>query len=362
MTIQNINHLLFSVSNLEESITFYENVFDAKLLVKGKNTAYFDVNGLWLALNVEKDIPRNEIRHSYTHIAFTISEDDFDKMYNKLVQLKVNILDSRQRDEKDKKSIYFTDPDGHKFEFHTGTLQDRLDYYKKEKLHMAFFDNVSRSDSMNKAMIFDMDGTLFQTNLILEPALDATFDVLRTKGLWQGDTPIEKYREIMGVPLPVVWETLCPMHTVEIREESNVLFHVKLIEQIRNRKGALYPNTEKTLAVLSENYPLYIASNGQIDYLQAIVETYQLERFIKGTYSIQSIASGHKSDLVKRVIEENAIHYGAVVGDRSSDIQAAHDNQLLSIGVRFDFAQDKELQKADIVIDDLTTLLKIKID
>nr|WP_155593358.1 HAD hydrolase-like protein [Lysinibacillus cavernae] len=215
---------------------------------------------------------------------------------------------------------------------------------------------------MNKAMIFDMDGTLFQTNLILEPALDATFDVLRTKGLWQGDTPIEKYREIMGVPLPVVWETLCPMHTVEIREESNVLFHVKLIEQIRNRKGALYPNTEKTLAVLSENYPLYIASNGQIDYLQAIVETYQLERFIKGTYSIQSIASGHKSDLVKRVIEENAIHYGAVVGDRSSDIQAAHDNQLLSIGVRFDFAQDKELQKADIVIDDLTTLLKIKID
>ena len=51
---------------------------------------------------------------------------------------------------------------------------------------------------MNKAFIFDMDGTLFQTNLILEPALDATFDVLRTNGLWQGETPIEKYREIMG--------------------------------------------------------------------------------------------------------------------------------------------------------------------
>ncbi|WP_342535141.1 FosM family fosfomycin resistance protein [Lysinibacillus sp. FSL K6-1151] len=141
MTIQHINHLLFSVSNLEESIAFYENVFDAKLLVKGKSTAYFDVNGLWLALNVERDIPRNEIHHSYTHIAFTICEDNYDKMYDKLLQLKVNILTGRQRDEKDKKSIYFTDPDGHKFEFHTGTLQDRLAYYKQEKPHMTFFDN-----------------------------------------------------------------------------------------------------------------------------------------------------------------------------------------------------------------------------
>lgn len=215
---------------------------------------------------------------------------------------------------------------------------------------------------MNKAFIFDMDGTLFQTNLILEPALDATFDVLRTNGLWQGETPIEKYREIMGVPLSVVWETLCPMHALEIREESNVLFHVKLIEQIRGHKGALYPNAEQTLATLSKNYPLYIASNGQVDYLQAIVETYQLERFIKGIYSIQAIASGHKSDLVKRVVDENKIDYGAVVGDRSSDIQAAQDNQLLSIGVRFDFAQDKELEKADIVIDDLTDLLKVTFD
>lgn len=73
-------------------------------------------------------------------MAFSINENDFNECYNWLKENNVNILDGRLRDIRDKKSIYFTDPDGHKLELHTGSLQDRIAYYKEEKTYIKFYE------------------------------------------------------------------------------------------------------------------------------------------------------------------------------------------------------------------------------
>ena len=207
---------------------------------------------------------------------------------------------------------------------------------------------------MNIAMIFDMDGTLFQTNKILQTSLEDTFEMLRWEELWEGETPLEMYREIMGVPLSVVWETLLPEHPSPIHLKANELFHEKLIKNIKEGKGALYPHTKELLFYLStRGYPIFVASNGHPHYLESIVSHYGLDEWITKCYSIQEIESKEKGDLIRKVKKDNQLMYGAVIGDRLSDFQGAERNDFLSIGCKFDFSKVEELTQADVVVNDL---------
>ncbi|MDN4607687.1 HAD family hydrolase [Sporosarcina highlanderae] len=213
---------------------------------------------------------------------------------------------------------------------------------------------------MSQAIIFDMDGTLFQTDTILELALEDTFEHLRSMDKWNTMTPIEKYREIMGVPLPKVWETLLPNHSNEERDYTDAFFLKRLLENISIGRGALYPNVKEVFSYLKgNNYSIYIASNGLTEYLRAIASYYNLDNWVTEMFSIQQIDSLNKSELVHSIIKKYGITNGAVVGDRLSDINAAKENGLIAVGCNFDFAREDELAHADLVIDDLIEIKAI---
>lgn len=213
---------------------------------------------------------------------------------------------------------------------------------------------------MPQSVIFDMDGTLFQTDKILKLALDDTFEHLRSINKWGRDTPIDGFREIMGAPLPKVWEILLPDHSDEDRQYTDKYFLEKLLENIGKGNGALYPNVPEVFSYLtSKGYSIYIASNGLIAYLNEIVRYYGLNQWVSETFSIQQIDTLDKSDLVGNIVRKYGITAGVVVGDRLSDIKAAKQNGLLAVGCNFDFAREDELVQADVVINDLLELLPV---
>jgi phosphoglycolate phosphatase len=201
------------------------------------------------------------------------------------------------------------------------------------------------------AVIFDMDGTLFQTETVLVPALHKTFDRLRREGQWQGDTPVEEYLRILGVPIPEVWRQLMPEASEAVRDRAAAWFLDDIIDEIGQGNGRLYPDVLTTLAVLADQgIPLFVASNGRQRYLAAIRTAFQLEHYFIDFYSLDRFSLMSKSALVKQLLNDYQIERAVMVGDRYSDIQAAKDNGLWAIGCRFGFANDEELRGADVII------------
>lgn len=213
---------------------------------------------------------------------------------------------------------------------------------------------------MNKipfAVIFDMDGTLFQTETVLVPALHKTFDRLRREGLWQGDTPVEEYLRILGVPIAEVWRQLMPEASEAVRKQADAWFLEDIIREIEQGNGRLYPDVLTTLAALADQeIPLFVASNGRQRYLAAIRTAFLLERYFIDFYSLDRFSLSSKSALVKQLLNDYQIERAALVGDRRSDIQAAKDNGIWSIGCRFGFAAGEELAEADVVIEQFCEL------
>lgn len=120
-----LNHITLSVKNLEQSFTFYKDVLCFKPLIKKQRSAYFLCGELWFCIEEDQNARAHELPE-YTHIAFSISQNEFELMRNKLQQFGVKEF---KKNSSEGDSIYFLDPNGHKLEIHVGNWKTRLQKY-----------------------------------------------------------------------------------------------------------------------------------------------------------------------------------------------------------------------------------------
>lgn len=134
--IKGLNHITFSVRNLDTSFEFYTSVLGFNPLMRNAKSAYFLAGNLWFCIEEEPaftPMPATD----YTHTAFSVDQNDFSKFSDKIIQSGVKIF-KENKSEGD--SLYFLDPDGHKLEIHAGNWQSRIDAYKKHnQSSMTFF-------------------------------------------------------------------------------------------------------------------------------------------------------------------------------------------------------------------------------
>jgi len=132
--LNGINHITIAVSDLERSVAFYQQRLGMGLKVTWAKGAYLEVGGQWICLSVDAAQPSRD----YSHIAFDISEQQFDLFSQSLVTSGVKLW-KKNKSEGD--SLYLLDPDGHKLEIHVGTLTTRLQKMRNNATpDMIFYD------------------------------------------------------------------------------------------------------------------------------------------------------------------------------------------------------------------------------
>lgn len=132
--IEGLSHITLITRDLERMSAIIEQVLDGRqVYASGDDTfslsreKFFIVGGQWIAVMEGESLPSR----SYNHIAFKIAASDIDEYRARIEKLGLEFRESRPRVEGEGHSLYFYDEDNHLFELHTGTLNERLERYRR---------------------------------------------------------------------------------------------------------------------------------------------------------------------------------------------------------------------------------------
>ncbi|WP_010272107.1 HAD family hydrolase [Paenibacillus senegalensis] len=210
-----------------------------------------------------------------------------------------------------------------------------------------------------EAILFDLDGTLFKAETLMEPAYFAMFDQLREEGSYEGETPpVERLLGGLGMLLRQIWERVLPGASDDLINRMNDLMLEHQLKLLENGTGELYEGVPEMLAALKEKgIRLFVASNGLEDYVKQVVQHKGISEYFEQLYSAGEFQTPSKAVLVRLLMDTHGVSRCWMVGDRSSDVEAGLKNGLTVVGCNYaDFGAGGELTGAHHLITDIRQL------
>ena len=179
---------------------------------------------------------------------------------------------------------------------------------------------------MKKGIIFDMDGTLWDSAAgVAESWNEAILAYgYERKPLTAGDI-----QSVMGKTMEDIADILFPELNVMQRKELLDLCCRLENDYLRRHGGVLYPDIRKTMEKLKVNYHLYIVSNCQAGYIEAFLDYYKFHDLIE---DIECYGNNDKpkGENIALLYQRNNLDDAVYVGDIQGDYDAS-----MSAGVRF---------------------------
>lgn len=189
---------------------------------------------------------------------------------------------------------------------------------------------------MKKGIIFDVDGTLWDS---AKPVAESWTLMLerRYPELARIITSDDMYRN-MGKTMDAIGADLFPGLAPDKRDEVMDACMRYENEYLADHPGVTYPNMKETLAALSREYGLYIVSNCQEGYIEALMAACGIASYISDTECFG--ATGRpKGDNIRLVMEWNGLKKCLYVGDTAMDQEAAGKAGIPFVFASYGFGQ-----------------------
>lgn len=189
---------------------------------------------------------------------------------------------------------------------------------------------------MKKGIIFDMDGTLWDSTDIVAKSWT---DAVKEWGLPDKIITPDDMRGVMGLTMDKIAMAL--FSEIKGEEQTKLLDYCCKVENeyIIKFGGILYPDLEETWTTLKENgYHLYIVSNCQKGYIEAFLEHYGFDHYFE---DIECFGNNglKKGDNIKNVVLRNNLNHAIYVGDIQGDYDAAMEAGVEFIHAAYGFGR-----------------------
>ena len=205
---------------------------------------------------------------------------------------------------------------------------------------------------MNKAVIFDLDGTLWPATEIAIPAFR---QVLKELHLPEPDD--ETLARTLGYPLEEIWDMLLPKDKRHLSTIADELMEQAESQLLATGIGRTFPAVKEILVYIREQgFKTFICSNCQSAYVEFTPEALGISDLFNQKYCAGMYPGLTKAEMVEIIKTEHNITSGFMVGDRFHDIEAGKANELLTVGCAYGTGHPDELKGADFIIDSFAQL------
>lgn len=189
-------------------------------------------------------------------------------------------------------------------------------------------------------ILFDLDGTLYSSRGILPDAYRAGIRAFNEK--YEADVQVPSDKAIfnqVGNPADEIYNNLFSGLTAGDRGRLQKKIFSDLLRRIRNAEGELYEGTSSVLSELTRSHNLGLVTNAQTEYMEAVLETHDLNQYFGRTLCNDDAPNGTKGEIVAQQLEHFGVNGadGLMVGDRTSDREAARKHELTFVGCRFGY-------------------------